>query len=395
MNYKFEENKLFAYLGEDIIDALIRHEAYVAGGAITSLMTNSEINDVDIYFRNKESAVNFIEEIWDDGNGWVVSHTNKATAITHDDITIQLIHFDYFESPKEIFDKFDYTVCMGCYDFKTKEFILHNDFLKHNSQRLLKYNHKTAFPIISLLRVQKYNNKGYSISKPEMIRIILSCMNLGINTYEELKEQMGGMYGVNYGKLFIDVDMNDGFDLQLIIDRIADLAYDEDYFKEIKSKDIKLETIVTTILGSDLDYIEINNNEFYMVCKDDTLRNIYSEPVNGNKLDASILNGKKIYKVVSKKDGGYFSKYDSDFEYKIGEYTKPNGDDYLYFNELKEINYSTYSKYLRNESTEHTVIEATITDKDFHCKNDGYKTVLVKGCTVIREVPREEYEMYL
>ncbi len=199
--YEFEKNKLYSYLGEDLINQLKKHKVFIAGGAITSLFCNRDINDIDIYFRDESSLLSLVEEFWDD-NLYIVSHTKKATqynfSYMKNDIPIQLIHFKYFNSPEDIFKTFDYTVCMGCFDFNTEEFVLHDDFLKHNSQRLLKFNSDTEYPIVSLLRVQKYEKRGYVISKPEFIRIILTCMNTEINSYEELKDQIGGMYGMAY-----------------------------------------------------------------------------------------------------------------------------------------------------------------------------------------------------
>jgi len=34
---------------------------FVAGGAVTSVFTNKEVNDLDIYFRDKESLIKFIK----------------------------------------------------------------------------------------------------------------------------------------------------------------------------------------------------------------------------------------------------------------------------------------------------------------------------------------------
>jgi hypothetical protein len=195
MEFQFEKNKLYAYLGEDLVKVLKHHKGFIAGGTITSLFCNREINDVDVYFRDEESILGFLNEVWSGGRH-VVSHTKKATQLMYDDINLQVIHFQYFNRSEEIFNTFDFTTCMGCYDFDTEHFTLHPDFLKHNSQRILKFNSETAFPIVSLLRVQKYEKKGYSISKPEFIRIILTCMNLAIESYDELKEQLGGMYGI-------------------------------------------------------------------------------------------------------------------------------------------------------------------------------------------------------
>ena len=68
------------------------------------------MNVIDIYFKCKEDAGGFIESIIEDRN-WIISHTNKATAFRYEDKTCQIIHFDYFPETKDIFDKFDFTVC--------------------------------------------------------------------------------------------------------------------------------------------------------------------------------------------------------------------------------------------------------------------------------------------
>ncbi|WP_223837439.1 hypothetical protein [Bacillus swezeyi] len=151
---------------------------------------------------------------------------------------------------------------MGAFDFKTEEFILHHDFLKHNSQRILKFNSNTAFPIVSLLRVQKYADRGYTISKPEFIRVVLTCMNLEIETYDELKEQLGGMYGVNYDKLF-EEEKDEDFELTSAIDKIANITLDEGYFKEPVSLEFdNLDEILQGIIKSPVKTLEINDEKY-------------------------------------------------------------------------------------------------------------------------------------
>lgn len=75
--YKFEKAKLYDYLGDFLVDLFIEHKAYIAGGAITSLFCNREINDIDIYFKDKDSCISVLEEIYQ--NACLMTHTNKAT----------------------------------------------------------------------------------------------------------------------------------------------------------------------------------------------------------------------------------------------------------------------------------------------------------------------------
>lgn len=157
MNYKFEQKKLKEYLKEDLYKYLKKYNCIIAGGFITSLFTKKDVNDVDIYFRSREELSKFLRN--EMRNQWVISATDKAILLKKNGIEIQLIYFKYYKNAKEIFKTFDFTVCMGAYDFKKEEFVLHEDFLKHNSQRMLVFNTKTSFPIISALRIDKYKNK--------------------------------------------------------------------------------------------------------------------------------------------------------------------------------------------------------------------------------------------
>lgn len=394
MSYQFEKNKLYAYLGEDLVEALKRNEAIIAGGTITSLFNNKEINDVDIYFRSDKKACSFLEECWN-SNVYVSSHTKKATLFIQKGLKLQMIHFKFFSDAESIFNTFDFTVCMGAFDFKNETFTLHEDFLKHNSQRILKFNSQTAFPIVSLLRVQKYTDKEYTISKPEFIRIVLTCMDLTINTYEELKDQMGGMYGINYDKLFED-EKEEDFNLREAVDKIADMVLDEDYFKEPVNLEFNdLDDLLNDINKSPVMTLKINGDQ-YRIGLDGFLKESVSAPCTEIKLDAKDFFDKtNFYKFVRKQDGKLTSFYDKSFEYLIGEVAKAKGtlNDWsnsgrLYFNEKEAIEQSTY--YGKEDGV---LIEVKIKDKDFVDAENG--RVEATSCHVIREVPREEWKQYI
>jgi hypothetical protein len=393
MIYEFERKKLYAYLGEDLVDTLKQHKCYIAGGTITSLFCNRDINDIDIYFRNEQSLIDFICDVWDD-NQYVIAHTKKATLIKYGNVDIQLIHFGYFDSTQSIFDTFDYTVCMGAFDFATEEFTLHDDFLQHNSQRILKFNKSTAFPIVSLLRVQKYRDKGYTISKPEYIRIALACMNLNITSYAELKEQMGGMYGVNYDKLFTFDDATP-FNMDTVIGAIADLCLDDDYFKKpVSLKFDNVDDIVDNIVNREPRYMELNKR-WYKIRHNGEMESVSCKPDDVEVVDGEeYIRNLRLYKFVKKVDDRYFSHYDNGFEYVIGKQAEArekagawygNRQPSLYFVELTGIRKASY-----REENNSVLIEVSIAMDDWQDK-DGCQ-ITAKRCTVLREVPRDEYE---
>lgn len=142
---------------------------------------------------------------------------------------------------------------MGAFDFSTEQFILHSDFLKDNCYRTLRFNSNTVYPIISLLRVQKYEEKGYNISKSEFLRILLTCVKLNITSYKELCEQIGGMYGINYDKIFND---DQDFSLESAIEKIKNLYVNDDYFnKQIKYTDLSLRELAESINGKKYNFL--------------------------------------------------------------------------------------------------------------------------------------------
>lgn len=403
MSYQFEKNKLYNYLGEEIVEYLKKYNTIVAGGSITSLMCNREINDIDVYFRSEKDLIDFIYEIWGSHN-WVSALTKKATLMNFkvgfNEVNLQMIHFDYFDTVQDVFNTFDFTVCMGAFDFKTEEFVLHDDFLKHNSQRILKFNKGTAFPIVSLLRVQKYKDKGYTISKPEFLRVVMKCMDLNINTYDELKEQLGGMYGINYDKL-LDFDKDKEFSLDKVIDHIEDLNLHEDYFvRPVEVKFDSVDDIVEVISKTPVKYFK-RGEEFYKVTHKGLLTITSSEPFNGELIDAEdYFKNTKFYKFVKhelvKPNGEkYVSFYDKKFEYKIGEIAVAKGSistygggGRLYFNEKYDLDSSSYSSE-KNK----ILIEVEFTKDDFTGFNMGHITA--KQCKVLRVVLEEEYEKWI
>ncbi len=396
MSYEFEKKKLYAYLGKNLVSDLKGKKCYIAGGTITSLFSKREINDIDIYFKSEKALIDVVTDIWEDRTGWIVSTTNKATLIKYDGKTdVQIIHFKYFPTAEDIFRTFDFTVCMGAFDFETEEFILHEDFMQHNSQRILKFNKNTAFPIVSLLRIQKYKEKGYDISKPEYTRIALTCMDLKIDTYEDLKEQMGGMYGVNYDKLFTELEGK--VDLGIAIDKIENLCLDDDYFNmpDICKREFgNVYEYLDEITIEEIEYIKIDEKIFRI--SNNKLRSSTKIPKNGIQIDHSeYFKDKKYYKYVKKVGDKFFSFHDSAFEYTVGEEVKARGwhynqsDPVLYFTYLDEI---SSSHYCGNEGS--VLIEAYIQNsEDFDDEDEG--TITLKKCTMIREVPEEEYKQYL
>ncbi len=227
--YEKEAKKLRIF-SEELWNLLAENGCWIGGGAITSVFTNKPINDIDVYFPNKEAFSNVMAHVygvsWNGGGdlsfrNCIVQHvTNKSILITSDEEKVQFIVFRFFESVQDIFDSFDFTAVMGAFNMKDEEFILHPDFLKHNAQRFLSFNKGTAYPLISMLRVDKYRERGYTTSKQEMLKIGFAINAKNFDSWEKAIDEVGSMYGLDPEKVF---DTTKPFSIDEVITQLDNL----------------------------------------------------------------------------------------------------------------------------------------------------------------------------
>jgi hypothetical protein len=363
------------------------YHVIVAGGAISSIFTGKDINDIDMYFKTKQDLSDFLYNEMD--RNWVIANTDKAFLFRKDGKKIQAIYFRYFDSAEAIFDTFDFTVCMGAYDFDKEEFVLHRDFLKHNASRILKFNANTAFPIVSALRVQKYVNKGYSISKSEFLRIMLTIANSKISTYEELKAQMGGMYGENYDNLLEPKDQEE-FDIAGIVEKMKYINYDKDYFVLPQNNGIDdWDDFIYSVLQEKIKYFVYKDVRYRLVRGE--LEQI-SKPLGDKYVEVGVEDVVKFplvrYKYVKRNpDDSLRSYWDSSFVWKVGENTAKNSYNGLYAVKASQVDSCSYCNEKDNVLLE--IIVESLNDvnriENLLDNTCDYKRVIVK-----RVVPEEE-----
>ena len=176
---------------------------FVAGGALTSVFTRSKIKDYDIYPKSEDDMYAAVNWCFDNGL-WCVHLSeravtfsdNKDTSFYDEDATIiQIVTFGEFKKAKDIFKKFDFTINMAAIDLDDGKLYTHKNFLKHNSQRYLKFNTGTDFPYSSVIRLNKYKERGYTIGFADQFSMLMACQNKPINSWQDLKSQVGGFYG--------------------------------------------------------------------------------------------------------------------------------------------------------------------------------------------------------
>lgn len=237
MQYKREIQQVKNNVAEELWDLLAEHNCIVAGGAFTSVFSNKPINDVDVYFRDKQSLAAVIEAIYnheiDYSAGRIISFTDKSILLTSEGNSVQFIGFDYFQTIEELFQSYDYTINMIGLNTVDDSLEMHPDAIKHIGQRYLQFNPATAYPLISLLRVAKYKERGYNISKAQMLRLMLAINKLSLNSWDDVINHIGGMYGTAPKDIF---NTEEPFSLDLAMDMLEEKSYKID--KSVMPKNV-------------------------------------------------------------------------------------------------------------------------------------------------------------
>jgi hypothetical protein len=392
--YLYEKKQLLKYIPDFITEIFEEDEKsfFIAGGAITSIFTEKEVNDIDIYPKTMEALIKLIGSLY--RNSTIFSCTDKSIFLNHSGYNLNIIYMEEYKSAEQIFDLFDFTIVMGAYDFDSEEFIFHPKFFRDLAKKRIVINHKTRFPLVSILRTNKYKDRGYKLSKNEFTKLLLRATELEIKTKEDFQTQLGGLYGINIDDL-LD---GRGFSLELMYELLSNIPND---FDKNKSRDIslnlelldKIREFATKFLkDSNLVYYngiylkKIGDNEFInrediffeklenITEIDDNLRPDYVP-----KKEDFIILGKN----VKLEDDKLYSYYSENFEYVLNETIKPNGE-YLWFYTLDQVKTGKYSK-----SDKSVLLKAKVYLKDFPSMWYGDE-IKVKKCIPIEYIKRDK-----
>ena len=300
-DYAYTEKQILKLLSKDQIDLFERTNATLAGGALTSIISGQPVNDFDLYFSSKSDVELFINETHEN-ELWFIGHTSKAatyrsgtnsvfnkTTNQNEPLKVQIIYGKYYQTHLDIFNDFDFTINMISYNFKNKRFNCDYKAIQHIASRKLVVNPRTRFPIVSMVRIGKYEGRGYTISKREVYKLALAISGLNMQSYDDVRDQLGSMYGVNLKDLFKD---SGEFSIDNAIDAVDKFDFD------------KAENSFNT-----------NAKEFKF------------EFMFGDHLE--LIKSLPLFKGVRDRDGGLFSDYKAFFEYKVGEIVVPHNPEHI------------------------------------------------------------------
>ena len=218
---------------QDVRQAINR--CTIAGGAIVSLLQDISPNDYDVYTKTKEDCellARYYVELFNWDNQLEQDEYRKADVLIENEqvkvrlpamegatikqdvskfrpifispnaITlkgnVQLI-FRFYGEPEKLVQEFDFEHCTGYFHRVSwenvvykNELVLNEDMLMSVLTKELKYRHG-KYPVSSLLRLQKYIQRGYTIPTGELIKLALDISKLDLSDAKVFSDQLSGV----------------------------------------------------------------------------------------------------------------------------------------------------------------------------------------------------------
>jgi len=154
---------------------------WVAGGCVRRLISNTEpfASDIDVFFSSEEQKNEWVERINSSEKYKCKSQksndhntTLEADFVTDDamhTIKLQAIHIQYYQSPQEVIDSFDYTICQFVTD---GEEFLAGDYSLYDLSKNRLVVHRISYGVASLRRMMKYGNQDFKVCSGAMASLL-------------------------------------------------------------------------------------------------------------------------------------------------------------------------------------------------------------------------------
>ena len=186
-----------------ILDLIQRHRAYLAGGAVLSAILDKPINDIDIFFKDRKSRLDFIDDLMRRHYVSLVVTKNAITMVSPsaNGIPIQIVSNHYYREPMN---------CLESFDIRVSQFGLMG---MSNGTRLV-YNKEAMADIVAKRLTLSNNiyNVGstlYRISKYSAkygLRVDYNSVNsylMAVKSRIKIDEEMGDPYSTQ----LVNLDM--------------------------------------------------------------------------------------------------------------------------------------------------------------------------------------------
>lgn len=372
--YRYQESKVKQLFPESLLEEFKPNEKsfFLAGGAITSIFTNKEVNDLDIYPKTKMAYFKLLDFMYN--RATILSCTEKSVYGMHSEdgtnYNINVINLGVFDEAEDIFKNFDFSIVKGAFDVDNDTFYFDDNFFVDLASRRISISPSTLYPLMSVIRVDKYVKRGFSVSLNEMTKALLMVSKLSIKTIDDAEKHIGGLYGVSLRELFKDKEFSLDSLIEILQDPEVRINKESQGLNKEACKKLKCirEDLLKEVCDELNDGAYFNHNglllkmkstfEFEVVSaiNDDIF--VYLKE-NSRRLVPSEKDFIYIYKDVELKDGKLFSFYKNQYEYKLNEECSADSHGKLYF--YKEKKYE-YGQYYKKKNSVNLTCKALISD---------------------------------
>jgi hypothetical protein len=247
------------------IQDILRNHTICAGGAITSMLMGTKVNDYDFYFDSFEAVRSVLSYFTKKENGVVgwysapftnikgesesrvflqaadgmvaTAEKSKYSARFFSDNAISLngkvqLILRFYGTPEQIFKNYDFIHCT-CYWSSSTGIVAPKKALESILTKELYYQ-GSLYPICSILRIRKFIKRGWKISAGQVLKMILQVSEVDLTHRATLRDQLVGV-DMLYLKGFLDAALNsedESVDLNFITG-LLDEAFGEEDFEDI------------------------------------------------------------------------------------------------------------------------------------------------------------------
>ena len=225
---------LIASVDDKEVQEAIKKNTVITGGAIASMLLGEDVQDFDLYFRNKAAAVKVLAyflkknggsaDIRDDGDVGLrifiqssgvdgrerhlgeeeespVYETDPEVKpydvvfVTENAITlagkIQIIG-RFVGDPETIHKYYDFVHCTNYWTSWDNKLVLNPKALECLLTRELIYQ-GSKYPLCSLIRIRKFVQRGWTITAGQMLKMMMQVSELNLTDVEVLRDQLIGV----------------------------------------------------------------------------------------------------------------------------------------------------------------------------------------------------------
>lgn len=156
---------------------LFTEKRYLAGGSLRTVFDNTEpIQDLDVFFADPAEVQKAAGMLVD--AGFSLNYACPSLQLftyTYDQIKVQLIAKEYYNSAEDLITKFDFYTCAAAWDGEHLYYM--EEFAESVAQKVINIQTVT-YPAATMRRIHKYLSKGYRIPKEQIVEYLQQVRQL-------------------------------------------------------------------------------------------------------------------------------------------------------------------------------------------------------------------------